>query len=151
MSKAFTNEDTPIPDDADALPPRAGSLPITPAGLARLQKELAALTRDRGSELGQRRARVVAQALASIYVLEPSAPDGRVAFGARVTVEDLKGDTIAYEIVGPDEVDVAAGRISIASPVGRALLGKRASDVVVLRRPKGDVEVTVTSVTLPLV
>ena len=149
MSKAFTNEDTPIPDDAEALPPRATPLPITPAGLARLQRELAALTRDRGSELGQRRARVIAQALASIYVLEPSAPDGRVAFGARVTVEDLKGDTSAYEIVGPDEVDVAAGRISIASPVGRALLGKRASDVVVLRRPKGDVEVTVTSVTLP--
>ena len=149
MSKAFTNEDTPIPDDAEALPPRATPLPITPAGLARLQRELAALTRDRGSELGQRRARVIAQALASIYVLEPSAPDGRVAFGARVTVEDLKGDTIAYEIVGPDEVDVAAGRISIASPVGRALLGKRAGNVVVLRRPKGDVEVTVTSVTLP--
>jgi len=149
VSKAFTNEDTPIPDDAEALPPRATPLPITPAGLARLQRELAALTRDRGSELGQRRARVIAQALASIYVLEPSAPDGRVAFGARVTVEDLKGDTIAYEIVGPDEVDVAAGRISIASPVGRALLGKRAGDVVVLRRPKGDVEVTVTSVTLP--
>ena len=149
MSKAFTNEDTPIPDDAEALPPRATPLPITPAGLARLQRELAALTRDRGSELGQRRARVIAQALASIYVLEPSAPDGRVAFGARVTVEDLKGDTSAYEIVGPDEVDVAAGRISIASPVGRALLGKRAGDVVVLRRPKGDVEVTVTSVTLP--
>ena len=149
MSKAFTNEDTPIPDDADALPPRAGALPITPAGLARLQEELADLMRATGSELGRRRARVIAQALESIYVLEPSAPNGRVAFGARVTVEDLKGDTIAYEIVGPDEVDVAAGRISIASPVGRALLGKRAGDVVVLRRPKGDVEVTVVSVTLP--
>ena len=152
MSKAFTNEDTPIPDDADALPPRAGALPITPAGLARLQHELAELTRANragGSELGVRRARVIAQALESIYVLEPSAPDGRVAFGARVALEDAAGQLIAYEIVGPDEVDVAAGRISIASPVGQALLGKRAGDAVVLRRPKGNVEVTVISVTLP--
>jgi transcription elongation factor GreB len=152
VSKAFTNEDTPTPDDAEALPPRAAPLPITPAGLARLQQELADLTRANragGSELGLRRARVIAQALESIYVLEPSAPDGRVAFGARVTLEDAKGQMIAYEIVGPDEVDVAAGRISIASPVGKALLGKQAGDAVVLRRPKGAIEVTVVSVALP--
>ena len=151
MSKAFTNEDTPVPDDADALPPRPVALPITPAGLARLQRELAELTRanrDGGSELGVRRARVIVQALDSIYVLEPSAPDGRVAFGARVALEDATGRVTTYEIVGPDEVDVAAGRISIASPVGQALLGKRAGDAVVLRRPKGNVEVTVVSVTL---
>ncbi len=145
MSKAFTNEDTPVPDDAEALPPRPASLPITPAGVARLQRELASL-RASGSEIGQRRARVIAQTLQSIYVLEPSAPDGRVAFGARVTVEDASGQETTYEIVGPDEVDVTAGRISIASPVGKALLNKRAGDVVVLRRPKGDVEVTVRSV-----
>jgi transcription elongation factor GreB len=72
-----------------------------------------------------------------------------VAFGARVTLDSASGEQVAYEIVGPDEVDVAAGRISIASPVGRALLGKRAGDVVVLRRPRGDVEVTVVSVAVP--
>ena len=149
VSKAFTNEDTPVPDDADALPPRATALPITPAGLARLQQELADLRGAGASEIGLRRARVIAQALESIYVLEPSAPEGKVAFGARVTLEDAQGQAIAYEIVGPDEVDVAAGRISIASPVGRALLGKRAGDTVVLRRPKGDLEVTVVSVALP--
>ena len=59
MSKAFTNEDTPTPDDAEALPPRAGTFPITPAGLARLQKELAEIG---SSEVGARRARVIAQA-----------------------------------------------------------------------------------------
>ncbi|MBM3218517.1 MAG: hypothetical protein FJZ38_07495 [Candidatus Rokubacteria bacterium] len=149
MSKAFTNEDTPIPDDADALPPRTAALPITPAGLARLQRELADLTRAGASELGVRRARVIAQALESIYVLEPSAPDGRVAFGARVVLEDETGQLIAYEIVGPDEMDVAAGRISIASPVAQALLGKRAGDAAVLRRPKGNAEVTIVSVALP--
>ena len=148
MSKAFTNEDTPTPDDAEALPPRANALPITPAGLARLQRELAELTRAT-SETGVRRARVIRQALQSIYLLEPSAPEGRVAFGARVTLEDASGQMTVYEIVGPDEVDVAAGRISIASPVAQALLGKHANDVVVLRRPKGDAEVTVVSVVVP--
>jgi transcription elongation factor GreB len=150
VSKAFTNEDTPTPDDAEALPPRATPLPITPAGLARLQRELEDLTRaNRAGGTEVRRARVIAQALTSMYVLEPSAPDGKAGFGARVTVEDPHGDVMTYEIVGPDEVDVAAGRISIASPVGQALLGKRAGDVVVLRRPKGTVEVTVISVRVP--
>ena len=149
MSKAFTNEDTPTPDEADALPPRARQLPITPAGLARLQGELAELTRAGHSEIGARRARVIAQALESVYVVEPSIADGRVAFGACVTVEDASGQRVSYEIVGPDEVDPAVRQISIASPVAQALLGKRAGDLVVLRRPKGDAEVTVVSVTLP--
>ena len=149
MSKAFTNEDTPAPDDAEALPPREGRLPITPAGHARLQKELAELTRpDRAgsSEIGARRARVLAQVLESVYVVEPSGADGRVAFGARVTVADEDGRRTSYELVGPDEADLAAGQISIASPVAQALLGKRAGDRAVLRRPKGNVEITVVSV-----
>src|SRR5262245_3534681 len=80
--------------------------------------------------------------------MEPSARDGRVAFGARITLKDVSGQEIAYEIVGPDDVDSTAGRISSASPVGQALLGKRAGDMVVLRRPTGDLEVTVVSITL---
>jgi transcription elongation GreA/GreB family factor len=151
VSKAFTNEDTPTPDDAEALPPRAGRLPITPAGYARLQHELAELTRRPAagaSEIGARRARVLTQVLESVYVVEPSVVGGRVAFGARVTVEDEDGRRTAYALVGPDEVDLAARQISIASPVAQALLGKRAGDRVVLRRPKGDAEVTVVSVAL---
>lgn len=149
MSKAFTNEDTPTPDDAEALPSREGRLPITPAGHARLQQELAALTRANragASEIGARRARVLARVLESVDVVEPSGADGRVAFGARVTVAGDDGHGTSYELVGPDEVDLSAGQISIASPVAQALVGKRAGDRVVLRRPKGDVEVTVVSV-----
>ena len=149
VSKAFTKEDASSPDDADALPPRTTRCPITPFGLDRLRQELTDLERAGGSELARRRARVIAQALESIYVIEPSAPDGRAAFGARLTLQDASGQEIAYEIVGPDEVDVTAGRISIASPVGQALLGKRAGDTIILRRPKGDLEVTVVSVTVP--
>jgi transcription elongation factor GreB len=152
VSKAFTNEDTPVPDDADALPPRERQLPITPAGLVRLQSELADLRRAHPSgagEVGARRARVLAQVLESVYVVEPSTPEGRAAFGARVTIEDEAGALTTYELVGPDEVDLPARRISSASPVGQALLGKRAGDRAVLRRPKGSVEVTVRSVTRP--
>jgi len=149
MSKAFTNEDTPPPDDAESLPPRQGRLPITPAGYARLQKELADIMRAHPasrSEISVRRARVLVQVLESVYVVEPAGGDGRVAFGARVTVADDGGRTRCYQLVGPDEADLAAGQISAASPVAQALVGKRTGDRVVLHRPKGDVEVTVVLV-----
>jgi len=152
VSKAFTNEDTPTPDEADALPPRQSRLPITPAGLARLQNELAELRRvkpvDPG-DVGARRARVLVQVLQSIDVVDPALVDGKVGFGTRATIEDDDGRRTSYELVGPDEVDPAARQISIASPVAQALLGKRAGDRAVLRRPKGDVEVTVVAVEVP--
>ena len=148
MSKAFTDEETPVPDGGEALPPRERDLPITRAGLARLRAELAGLVAAGPSETGVRRARVLAQVLKSVYVQEPSLIDGRVGFGTSVAVEEADGRRTSYEIVGPDEVEPARQQISIASPVARALLGKRAGDVVVLRRPRGDIEVTVVSVTV---
>jgi transcription elongation factor GreB len=148
MSKAFTDEETPVPDGPEALPPRVRDLPITRVGLARLRAELAELSAAGASEIGARRARVLAQVLKSVYVQEPSLVDGRVGFGTSVTVEETDGRRTCYEIVGPDEVEPARRQISVASPVARALLGKRAGDVVVLRRPRGDIEVTVISVTV---
>jgi transcription elongation factor GreB len=148
VSKAFTDEETPVPDGGDALPPRERDLPITRAGLARLRVELAELLAAGASEIGARRARVLAQVLKSVYVQEPSLVDGQVGFGTSVTVEEADGRRTCYEIVGPDEVEPARGQISVASPVARALLGKRAGDLVVLRRPRGDIEVTVVSVTV---
>ena len=65
-----------------------------------------------------------------------------------MTVEEADGRRASCEIVGPNEVEPARRQISVASPVARALLGKRAGDVVVLRRPRGDIEVTVVSVTV---
>jgi transcription elongation GreA/GreB family factor len=121
-------------------------LPITPAGYARLREELAALTQANASVIGVRRARVLVQILQSVDVVEPKIVNGRVGFGGRVTIEDEHGQLVVYELVGPDEADLAARRISIASPVAQALLGKRAGDRAVIRRPKGDVEVTVRSV-----
>jgi len=62
----------------------------------------------------------------------------RVYFGAWVTIEDEDGDRQRYRLVGPDEFDATAGLISVDSPVGRALMGQRLGDEVVVRRPKGD-------------
>lgn len=64
--------------------------------------------------------------------------EGRAFFGAYVTVEDEEGERATYQIVGPDEVDPAERRISIDSPMGRALLGKAEGDEVTVRRPKGE-------------
>lgn len=62
----------------------------------------------------------------------------RVYFGAFVSIEDEDGERARYQIVGPDEFDAAEGRISVDSPVGRALMGKRVGDEVTVRRPKGE-------------
>ena len=51
-----------------------------------------------------------------------------------------------YRIVGPDEADVRAGRLSVESPLARALLGKEVGESVVVERPRGAVEYTVTQV-----
>ena len=98
MSKAFTDEETPVPDGPEALPPRDRDLPITPAGLVRLRAELAELSATGPSEIGARRARVLVQVLKSVYVQEPSLVDGRVGFGTSVTVEDADGRRTAYEL-----------------------------------------------------
>ena len=70
----------------------------------------------------------------------------RVFFGATVEVEDEDGKTASYTIVGEDEIDTARGRISYKSPIARVLLKKREGDTVLLRKPAGEVELTVVSV-----
>ncbi len=62
----------------------------------------------------------------------------RVTFGLHVKLEDLDtGDTVSYQLVGPDESEPEKGRISITSPIGRALIGKRVDDDVVVQAPGG--------------
>lgn len=65
----------------------------------------------------------------------------RVVFGATVTIEDMEeGDQTTYQIVGIDEADVKAGKISVMSPLARALIGKKKGDVVTVHSPKGERE-----------
>jgi transcription elongation factor GreB len=81
-----------------------------------------------------------------VVVSEPPADRTRVFFGAWVTVEDDAGEIRRHRIVGPDEFDREPGYISIDSPLGRALLGKRVGDAVEVRLPAGAVSVAITAI-----
>lgn len=70
----------------------------------------------------------------------------RIYFGATVVLEDEDGNRTTYQIVGADEIDAKGGRISVDSPVGKALLGKRRGQAVLVHRPKGEVEVTILDI-----
>jgi len=70
----------------------------------------------------------------------------RVFFGAWVTLEDGDGASVRYRLVGPDESDVGEHRISIESPMGRALLGRELGDEVEVRRPKGTAHFTIEAI-----
>lgn len=72
---------------------------------------------------------------------------GKVIFG--VTVDLINTDTevaVTYKIVGEDEADVKQNRISVTSPIARALIGKEAGDVVIVKTPGGDVEYEIEDV-----
>ena len=70
----------------------------------------------------------------------------RILFGCTVTVENEAGDEKIYSIVGADEINTEKGLISWVSPVGRALLGHRLGDVVVVRVPQGEIELEIVRV-----
>jgi transcription elongation factor GreA len=86
--------------------------------------------------------------LALAEVIDPTKLSGsRVKFGATVTIEDTEsGDPQTYTIVGEHEADIKRGRISIAAPVARALIGKEIGDTVTVTSPKGKREFEVTKV-----
>ena len=72
----------------------------------------------------------------------------RVTFGLHVKLEDLDtGDTVTYQLVGPDESEPENGMISITSPIGRALIGKQVDDDVVVQAPGGVREFVVLDIT----
>lgn len=73
----------------------------------------------------------------SMYTVA-SIPEGVVAYGSRVTVEDLgEEEEIVYNIVFPEEADAANGKISLGSPLGRALLNRTVGDEIEVQAPKG--------------
>ena len=78
--------------------------------------------------------------LGNAEVIDPATlPNtGRVVFGATVELEDQAGGArVVYQIVGEDEADIRAGRISVTSPIARALIGKSDGDVVDVAAPGG--------------
>ena len=82
----------------------------------------------------------VEQKLAHAQIIDPSSieADGRVVFGATVEIEDLEsGDRKADQIVGDDEADIKASKISVNSPIARALIGKSEGDTADVQAPGG--------------
>jgi transcription elongation factor GreB len=140
---------------------------ITPEGYARLQSEMqrlwsqdrpratrdvqeAAAHGDRSEnaeyQYGKRRLREIdrrigdlAARLEKVEVVDHSGlVTDRVMFGAWVTLETEEGEQRRYRLVGADESDPADGRVSVESPLGKSLLGRRAGDEVTVRRPAGE-------------
>ena len=148
---------------------------ITPVGLQRIQNEILWLQRierpkiveevsyaaalgDRSENAeyiyGKKRLRQIdsrlgylIRCLNRIQVVDPVAVGGeRVKFGATVVIEDEDGESKTWRIYGRDEVSVEDGVISYLSPLGRALFGSAAGDVVTYRTPGGKREVEVLEV-----
>jgi transcription elongation factor GreB len=148
------------------VPATPGSKYITPEGAARLRQELEALWRherpqvtaavaaaaaqgDRSENAeyiyGKRRLREIdrrvrflrARLEGMTIVNQPPSDRNRVFFGALVTLESDTGTPRQHRIVGPDEFDMAAAYISMDSPLGKALLGKRLDDAIELTLERG--------------
>lgn len=76
-------------------------------------------------------------------------PSGKVIFGTTVSLLNLSSDediTVTYQIVGDDEADIKVRKISVYSPIARALVGKQIGDVAMVKTPQGEVEYEICSV-----
>ena len=176
MSKAFTKEDAAGEEsEIVPAPLPTGSAYITREGYERLRAELDALWHGErpkvthevqvAAAMGDRsenaeyiygkkrlreidaRIRFLSKRLEALTVVEgPPAVLDRIFFGAWASIEDEDGVVQSWRIVGPDESDSARGFISVASPLARALLGKRKGDDAIVHRPSGPVEVTVVGI-----
>ncbi len=87
--------------------------------------------------------------LANAQVIDVTTVDakGKVIFGATIEIEDLETEKkVTYQIVGQDEADIKEGRISVGSPIARALIGKELEDVVTVKTPSGDIDYEILSI-----
>jgi len=77
--------------------------------------------------------------ISNAQIIDPSMmdTDGRCVFGATVDLEEVGGAAVTYQIVGDDEADIKLGKISISSPIARALIGKYAGDMAEVHAPSG--------------
>ena len=167
MSRAFTKEST---DDlvAGELPERpvpAHPNYVTPRGLEQLQararalqdahEKFAALTEEDSAAKQklrevERDQRYFRSQLERAAVVDPAGqPRDEVHFGATVKILDENGKAHRFTIVGDDEADVAAGRISWASPLAKAMMGAKVGDTVMWHRPAGEAEVEIAEIAYP--
>lgn len=154
MSRGFVKEDdlelagTDLPERP--LSPHTNY--VTPNGLQQLQLTLNRLEKERLQYVSQKDAPNAQQKLAEIdrdlryfsarfecaQCVEPKLqPKDVVLFGAKVEVEDEHGAVHQFHIVGEDEADISAQKVSYVSPIAKALIGKKVSDQVIWQRPAG--------------
>lgn len=162
MSRAFVKEaDDNLP--SDELPERPQSPHpnyVTPAGLAQLHARVHALQEERDRLAAQddpmartrlleikRDLRYFQGRVERAILVDPAdQPKDEVRFGAAVDIEAETGARTTYRIVGEDEADVSAGRISWASPLGKALIGLRVGDSFVWKRGGSAQDVSVVDI-----
>jgi transcription elongation GreA/GreB family factor len=171
MSRAFVKEEDNI---ADEVPERMHSPHpnyVTPQGLAQLQAQLqeidAALTalgrpvagavgsdgklvdRQQRSVL-ERNLRYVRERIARAILIDLAAqPTDHVAFGAIVDTSDDDDQRRRFQIVGEDEADPAAGKLSWVSPLAKALTDASLGDVITWKRPAGDIDLEIVAISYP--
>ena len=77
--------------------------------------------------------------LGNADIIDPDTlPKDRAIFGCRVVLENIDtGESIEYQLTGPDESDIQQGRISVTSPLGRAIVGKQEGDEIIFQAPAG--------------
>lgn len=87
--------------------------------------------------------------LSNAQIIDPASlpQDGRVVFGVTVELLNIDNDNeVTYQIVGDYESDIKKNRISISSPIARALIGKEVDDLAIVKAPSGDIEYEVIAV-----
>lgn len=167
MSRAFVKEsdDDLVSGELPERPLPAHANYVTPQGLEQLQarvrelqeqhEQLAPLAKDdseakRKLREVERDQRYFNAQLERAIVVDPAGqPQGEVHFGAAVKILDEDGKQQLFGIVGDDEADVAAGKISWASPLAKAMIGARVGDTVKWHRPAGDTEVEIAEIRYP--
>ncbi|PAU66194.1 transcription elongation factor GreA [Pseudomonas sp. PIC25] len=99
--------------------------------------------------LAEARIRDIEAKLSNAHIIDvTSIPHtGKVIFGTTVDIANCETDeTVTYQIVGDDEADIKAGKLSVSSPIARALVGKEEGDVVTVKTPSGVVEYEIVEV-----
>jgi len=163
VSRGFVKEDdlehagTDLPERPISEHPNY----VTPLGLLQLQQQFEALEQERQQLAPSKEDPVVSQRLGmverdlryfqarleTVVIVEPATqPDDKVLFGATVEAEDENGDLHTFTIVGEDEADIAANKVSWVSPLARALLGHKLGESVMWKRPAGDLALEITNI-----
>ncbi len=172
MSRAFVKEEDNIADEVPELMHSPHPNYVTPRGLDLLHQQLQEIEAALG-ELGrpvagavgadgklvdrqqrsvlERNLRYVRQRIARAIPIDlKTQPRDRVAFGAVVDTIDDDEQRRRFEIVGEDEAEPAQGRLSWVSPLALALTDARNGEVVIWKRPAGDIDLEIVAITYPV-